>query len=96
MSLTVSVRIEYVNAKKFDFQMRQDRRERKTLPKYINRELSRENEAVLDKKLTGKELLQTARELREKTPGKRCRVKDDAAVAYHGVVTWGTEALRGS
>ncbi len=94
MSLTVSVRIEYVNVKKYDFQMRHDRRERKTLPKYINRELSGENEAVLDKKLSGKELLQTARELREKTPGKRYRVKDDAAVAYRGVITWGTEAQK--
>jgi len=94
MSLTVSVRIEYVNVKKYDFQMRHDRRERKTLPKYINRELSGENEAVLDKKLSGKELLQTARELREKTPGKRYRIKDDAAVAYRGVITWGTEAQK--
>ena len=101
MSLTVSVRTEYVNAKKLAFQQKHDRRERKRIPHYINPELSRLNECVIDKGFSAKELLETNRAVRQKAveegrcPLKRIRrIKDTDAIAYRGIITWGTEAQK--
>lgn len=101
MSLTVSVRTEYVNAKKLAFQQKHDRRERKRIPHYINPELSRLNECVIDKGFSAKELLETNRAVRQKAveegrcPLKRIRrIKDTDAVAFRGIITWGTEAQK--
>jgi len=101
MSLTVSVRTEYVNAKKLAFQQKHDRRERKRIPHYINPELSRLNECVIDKGISAKELLETNRAVRQKAveegrcPLKRIRsIKDTDAIAYRGIITWGTEAQK--
>lgn len=101
MSLTVSVRTEYVNAKKLAFQQKHDRRERKRIPHYINPELSRLNECVIDKGISAKELLETNRAVRQKAveegrcPLKRIRsIKNTDAIAYRGIITWGTEAQK--
>jgi len=76
MSLTVSVRVEYVNAKKFSFQQRHDRRELKKPPHYINPELSHLNECALDKGFSGKELLELNRAVRQKAVEEgRCPLK---------------------
>lgn len=101
MSLTVSVRTEYVNAKKLAFQQKHDGRERKRIPHYINPELSRLNECVIDKGISAKELLETNRAVRQKAveegrcPLKRIRsIKNTDAIAYRGIITWGTEAQK--
>ncbi len=101
MSLTVSVRVEYVNAKKFSFQQRHDRRELKKPPHYINPELSHLNECALDKGFSGKELLELNRAVRQKAVEEgRCplrhpkKIKNDAAIAFRGVITWGTQAQK--
>jgi len=101
MSLTVSIRTEYVNAKKLDFQQKHDRRERKQLPHYINKELSHLNECVLDKGFSGKKLLELNRAVRQKAVEEGCcplkrpkKIKDDAAIAYRGIITWGREAQK--
>lgn len=99
MSLTVSVRTEYVNAKKYNFQLSHDRRDRKKIPNYINPELSHENSRVLDRNFNGKELLEAARKAREKAyeeglHKRRIVIKDDAAVAFRCVITFGKEAQK--
>lgn len=101
MSLTVSVRTEYVNTKKLAFQQKHDRRERKRIPHYINPELSHLNECVVDKGFSAKELLEINRAVRQKALDEGCcplkhpkKIKDDAAIAYRGIITWGTEAQK--
>jgi len=97
LSLTISVRSEYVNAKKYDFQLSHDRRERKKPAHWINPNLSHSNSRIFDKNFTGRELLEAARNLREKgyengTIKRKQAIKDDAAIAYRGVITFGKEA----
>jgi len=90
-----------VNAKKLAFQQKHDGRERKRIPHYINPELSRLNECVIDKGISAKELLETNRAVRQKAveegrcPLKRIRsIKNTDAIAYRGIITWGTEAQK--
>lgn len=97
MSLTVSVRSEYVNTKKYNFQLSHDRRERKKPAHWINPEMSRSNSRIFDKDYTGKDLLEIARSLREKAYEKglinrKTEIKDDSPIAYRGVITFGKEA----
>jgi len=56
MSMTVSVRTEYVNAKKYDFQRKHDKRENKRTPHYINKDLSKNNEVIEFVPVNGREL----------------------------------------
>ena len=90
-----------MNAKKLAFQQKHDGRERKRIPHYINPELSRLNECVIDKGISAKELLETNRAVRQKAveegrcPLKRIRsIKNTDAIAYRGIITWGTEAQK--
>ena len=99
MSMTVSVRTEYVNAKKYDFQRKHDKRENKRAPHYINKDLSKDNEVIEFVPLNGRELaelndLQRRKMIDEgKSPLKvKKRITPENGIAYRQVITFGTDA----
>lgn len=99
MSMTVSVRLEYVNAKNYDFQRRHDMRACKKMPSYINAELSKNNEVIEKISLSGKELaeLNNAQRMKAIKEGKSSvkqarKITPDMAVAFRQIITFGTDA----